>query len=114
MLRRIAVLTAVALGLSLSACATQNQEWHRSCTVQGKDTLYSHSEGTSRRTNRVSTSCGSFNVDDAWEAGSFNSWDLWAGLEVGKVYDIKTGGYRTGWADMFPTVLEVKPVAGPR
>lgn len=111
---RVAAITAisVALGVSMTACANSNQEWHRDCTVLSKDTLYNTSgtkgDTSTTRKNRVSTSCGSYAVDDAWEAGSFNSWDLWARLEQGKKYDIKTGGYRSGFFGMFPVVLEVK------
>ncbi|CPS04151.1 Uncharacterised protein [Mycobacteroides abscessus subsp. abscessus] len=111
---RTAAITAIcaALGISASACATSNQEWHRDCTVLSKDTLYdtsgSNGHTSTTRKNRLSTSCGAFSVDDAWEVGSFNSWDLWARLEQGKVYDLKTGGYRNGFMGMFPVVLEIK------
>ncbi|ASR86983.1 hypothetical protein SEA_NICHOLAS_55 [Mycobacterium phage Nicholas] len=98
-----------AVALALPACATQNQHWENNCKVTSKDTIYDKdSEGGVKRVKRVSTSCGAFNVEDAWEAGSFNSYDLWAKLEEGKVYDLKVGGIRNGFFSMFQTVLEVK------
>ncbi|OHU71356.1 hypothetical protein BKG86_17025 [Mycobacteroides chelonae] len=96
-----------ALAVALTSCSTVNQEWHNACTVQSKDVLYSHVNGTSSREYRLGTSCGAFNVEDSI-AGGFNSWDTWDALVVGKVYDIHTGGYRIGFVGAFPTVIEIK------
>ncbi|WNM74141.1 hypothetical protein SEA_NERGAL_50 [Mycobacterium Phage Nergal] len=105
----IKAAAAAAIGaVALSGCASQNQEWHNGCTVKAKDVLYSSHDGNSSREYRLTTSCGAFSVEDSF-AGGFNSWDTWQALAVGKTYDLKTGGYRVGWASMFPTVLEVKP-----
>jgi hypothetical protein len=102
------IVAAVTLAaITLSACSTVNQEWHRGCTVTAKDTLYDSVDGNTTRTYRLSTSCGPFNVEDSL-AGGFNSWDTWQALQVGKVYDIRSGGYRVGFASAFPTVLEIK------
>ncbi len=106
-----AAAAAIAGAAAVSGCATSNQEWHNGCKVVAKDTLYSSTEGNTTRTKRVTTSCGSFNVEDAIEVGHFNSWDLWQQLEVGKTYDLFTGGPRVGFFSMFPVVLEVKPAA---
>lgn len=106
MFKRIAI--AVVAGAALAACSLQNQQEHTGCTVQAKDTLYSTTDGTSTRTYRLSTSCGNFNVEDSI-AGGFNSWDLWQKLQVGKRYDLKTGGYRIGLTSTFPTLLEATP-----
>lgn len=105
MKRTLIAIVAVALGIS--GCSLQNQAWHNDCLVQGKDILYSMSDGDSHRTNRLSTSCGTFNVQGSL-GGGFNSWDNWSRLEVGKVYDLKTGGYRVGILSTFPTVIEVR------
>ncbi|AYR01122.1 hypothetical protein SEA_LEMOND_57 [Mycobacterium phage LeMond] len=99
---------AVAAGAVLSGCSTSNQEWHNGCTVTAKDTLYSSSDGNTSREYRLSTSCGTFAVEDSI-AGGFNSWDTWQALKEGARYDIRTGGYRVGFLSTFPTVLEVKP-----
>lgn len=101
------LIAVVAAAPTLSGCSLQNQEWHADCLVQGKDILYSMSDGDSHRTNRLTTSCGTFNVQGSL-GGGFNSWDNWSRLEVGKTYDLKTGGYRVGIASMFPTVIEVR------
>lgn len=106
-IKLIAAAGAGAVAAALTSCSLQNQEWHNGCTVQGKDVLYSHVDGTSSREYRLSTSCGAFSVDDS-VAGGFNSWDTWEALEVGKVYDIRTGGYRIGFVGAFPTVIEIK------
>lgn len=89
-----------------------NHEWHRGCTVINKDMLYSQSNDkhSSSRTKRLSTSCGVFNVSDSI-SGGFNSYDRWAQLQVGKKYDIETGGYRVGVANSFPTVINI---SGPK
>lgn len=108
MRKRLAVVAALIVASGLSACATQDQHWETGCTVTSKDILYDHSEGTPSRTKRLSTTCGAFNVEDAREAGAFNSYDLWAQLTEGKTYDLKVGGMRNGFFSIFQTVLEVK------
>lgn len=108
MVKRLIAALAVFAGLFFTGCATQNQHWETNCKVTGKDMLYDHDNGTTSRTKRLSTSCGVFNVDDAWEAGSFSSYELWAKLEEGKTYDLKVGGVRSGAFSMFQTVLQVK------
>lgn len=105
-----ALLIAAVAAVSLSGCAATNQQWHNACTIQAKDVLYSTVEGNSSRTKRLSTSCGSFDVEDALSVGHFSSWDIWQSLEVGKVYDLKTGGPRIGLFSIFPTVIEVRHV----
>lgn len=108
---RALVLSAVVLAASaLSGCAAMNQQWHGNCEVQAKDVLYRSTDGNSYRTKRVTTTCGSFDVEDSLTAGVFSSWDLWEQLEVGHVYDIKSGGYRAGALNMFPRVLDVQKV----
>lgn len=116
MMRKRAIAMLAGGAVSLVGCAAQNQEWHTGCTVTAKDILVdiSGSDGntSTTRTKRVSTDkCGSFDVSDALSVGQFDSWDLWTKLEVGKKYDIKSGGYRVGFFSMFPTVLEVKDAA---
>lgn len=103
--RALAAVTLTAA--TLSGCAFQNQQWHADCTVQAKDILYKTVDGTSTRTKRLTTSCGTFNVEGTL-AGNYNDWDTWNHLDVGKVYDIRTGGYRVGFFSSFPTVLEVR------
>lgn len=87
-----------------------NHQMHANCRVTGKDQLYSASgdkNGSSTtRTKRVSTSCGVFNVEDSI-GGGFSSYDNWAKLEVGKTYDIETGGFRVGIFGSFPVVTRV-------
>jgi hypothetical protein len=104
-------IAAAAILTTLSGCAFQNQQWHADCTVQAKDVLQKvegNKDGTSTSfERRLSTSCGVFNVSDSL-AGNFSSYDTWNHLEVGKTYDIRTGGYRVGVFSMFPTVLEVR------
>lgn len=110
----IAAAAGAVIAAALPACSYSNQEWHNDCKVIGKDILTSTSGNNGQvhttRTKRLSTSCGAFNVGDSL-AGGFNSWDTWQALEVGGTYNIHTGGPRIGWADVFPTVLEIKPRA---
>ncbi|AEL19697.1 hypothetical protein SEA_EDUGATOR_47 [Mycobacterium phage Edugator] len=107
MKKRLATVAVAAVAVIAlpSACSLVNQQEHTGCTVTAKDMLYSTNDGNSTRTKRVSTSCGAFDVEDSM-AGGFNSWDLWQRLEVGKVYDLKTGGYRFGPTSTFPVLLE--------
>uniref|UniRef100_A0AAU8GRH2 Lipoprotein n=1 Tax=Mycobacterium phage Pharb TaxID=3136626 RepID=A0AAU8GRH2_9VIRU len=105
-------LAAMAVvGVAVAGCSMSNQEWHNDCRVNGKDILTevhgSNGDTHTTRTMRLSTSCGSFNVEDSLAAG-FNSWDTWQALAVGKSYDIRTGGYRVGFLSQFPTVLEIR------
>lgn len=114
-MKEIKLLAAAGIGavaVALASCSTANQEWHNNCRVTDKDILSSvSSDGkgnvSTSRTKRLSTSCGPFDVSDSM-VGGFKSWDTWQALEVGKAYDIRTGGYRAGWLDQFPTVLEIK------
>lgn len=100
-------IVAIGAAVLLSGCSTMNQAWHTGCVIRAKDVLYSSTDGNTSRNKRLSTSCGSFNVSDSL-AGGFDSWDTWQRLEVGKTYDIKTGGFRVGILSQFPTVLEIK------
>ncbi|WNM68993.1 hypothetical protein SEA_TRIBLETROUBLE_52 [Mycobacterium Phage TribleTrouble] len=109
---KIKALAAVAaVTVAAAGCSMTNQQWHNDCRVVGKDifTDVSGSNGntSTTRTKRLTTTCGSFNVEDTL-AGGFNSWDTWQSLTVGKTYDIRTGGIRLGVASMFPTVLEIR------
>ncbi|MDM3894794.1 hypothetical protein [Mycobacterium intracellulare] len=115
--KRAAGITAVCVAIFVIAlvivgCSTMNHEMHHNCKVTGKDMLYNTSgdkNGTSTsRTKRLSTTCGVFNVEDNI-SGGFNSYDLWAALEVGKTYDIETGGYRVGVLGNFPVATKVIP-----
>lgn len=105
-MKKIIALT-IATAALLTGCSTMNQEWHRNCKVQAKDTLYDTTDGNSTRTYRLGTSCGSFNVEDSI-SGGFNSYDTWNAIEEGKTYDIRSGGYRLGFLSEFPSVLEIK------
>ncbi|OBJ10741.1 hypothetical protein [Mycobacterium sp. 1465703.0] len=109
---RIAAAGVVAAFLLTGGCAAMNHQTHHDCKVTGKDMLYDTSgdkHGTStKRTKRLSTTCGVFNVSDN-VVGGFNSFDTWSQLEVGHVYDIETGGYRIGFFGEFPTVTKVTP-----
>lgn len=109
-MKEIKLLAAAGIGavaVALTSCSTAKQEWHNNCRVTAKDVLYSSVDGTTTRDYRLSTSCGTYEVGDSI-AGGFNSWETWQALEVGKTYDIRAGGYRVGWASVFPTVLEIK------
>lgn len=107
LIRTIALVAAAATSaITLAGCSTMNREMHSGCRVTHKEILYSVSDGTSHRTKRLSTTCGTFNVGDSL-AGGFGSYDTWNQLEEGKVYDIETGGYRFGIFDQFPTVVRV-------
>ncbi|ASD50734.1 hypothetical protein SEA_KASHFLOW_104 [Mycobacterium phage KashFlow] len=99
--------SAAVVGLlALSACSTMNHETHTGCTVKAKDIILDGDGGGGiTKTKRLSTTCGSFDVEDNI-AGGFNSWDIWASLEVGKTYTIESGGYRVGFFSMFPNVLK--------
>lgn len=108
---------AVAAVVALSAvaavsCSSMNHQMHANCRVTAKDQLYTTSgdknETSTSRTKRVSTTCGAFNVEDSI-SGGFNSYDKWALLEVGKTYDIETGGFRVGIFGSFPVVTKVLP-----
>ena len=109
-MRSKVIASTAILGLMLfSGCTMMNQQEHTDCLVQSKDiVLDGNEDGGIKKTKRVSTTCGSFDVEDNL-AGGFDSWDLWAKLEVGKSYDIKAGGYRIGFFSQFPHVLEVTP-----
>ncbi|XAO35526.1 membrane protein [Gordonia phage Morgana] len=104
-----AVMAALTLPmLTITGCSTMNQQWHRNCTIEAKDTLYgSNSEGGTTREYRLTTSCGTFTVGDTL-AGGFSSWDTWASLEEGERYDLETGGYRIGLFSQFPSVISVE------
>ncbi|QAU06530.1 hypothetical protein SEA_WILLIAMBOONE_9 [Gordonia phage WilliamBoone] len=104
----IALALAGAAGVAaLTGCSTMNQEWHRGCVVEDKDTLYSSKQGDSKREYRLSTSCGTFTVGDSI-SGGFNSWDTWSFLKEGRTYDLQTGGYRIGVFSQFPTVISAE------
>lgn len=108
-LTKVAAVAAIGAAV-LTGCSWQNKTEYTDCVINAKDMLYSGSQGDTTRTKRLTTSCGSFDVEDSI-AGGFNSWDTWQALEVGKAYDIRSGGYRVGFFSMFPVVLEIKPAA---
>lgn len=104
------VAGAVAVGLSVPSCAAFNQQWHSGCLVTDKETLYASGGGGMdfNYVRRLATTCGQFEVKDAIEAGVTTSYDMWAKLQVGKAYDLRTGGFRIGVVSEFPIVLEVR------
>ncbi|QFG08904.1 hypothetical protein PBI_MALAGASYROSE_56 [Mycobacterium phage MalagasyRose] len=109
LIKAAVVAVAATAALTTAGCSTMNRQDYSACTVIAKDMLLgSNSDGGVTRTKRLTTSCGSFDVGDSL-TGGFNSWDTWAKLEVGKSYDLSTGGYRIGFFDAFPTVLSVTP-----
>ena len=105
-------LTGLAcIALLLSGCSTMNHETYENCTVKAKDIILDgDGNGGVTKTKRLTTSCGSFDVEDNI-SGGFNSWDIWASLEVNKTYDIEAGGFRFGFFSMFPNVLKATPVS---
>lgn len=108
-MKRIAV---VLVGLALlTGCSTMNQQTHSNCKVTNKEQRQ-HVSGSDGNTSTsyqklVSTTCGVFSADDSI-AGGFQSYDRWAVIEVGKTYDITTGGYR--WWGTFPVILDLNEV----
>jgi len=107
--------TIIALAITataLSGCASMNQKVHADCTVLHKDVLQkvtgTKDSTTTSFERRLATSCGTFIVEDSL-AGGFSSYDTWNQLQEGKVYDIKTGGYRVGFLGSFPTVVSIVP-----
>lgn len=112
-MRKFAIVaTALAILGVVPACSTMNSELHANCKVTNKDVLQQvrgdkHSTSTHFE-RRLNTTCGTFVVDDNL-VGGFDSYDTWTSLEVGKVYDITTGGYRNGFFDSFPSVTKVTP-----
>lgn len=100
---------AMAVVVAVPSCAAFNQQWHSGCLVTDKETLYVSGGGGVyfNYVRRLATTCGQFEVKDAIEAGVTTSYDMWAKLQIGKAYDIRTGGFRIGVVSEFPIVLEV-------
>jgi len=107
----LALATMLAFVVLSAGCSTMNQKTHRNCTVTNKEQRQhvSGSDGDTHTSYQklVSTSCGVFAVDDTI-AGGWQSYDRWSVIEVGKTYDITTGGYR--WWGGFPSVIGIKEV----
>ncbi|AXQ51891.1 secreted protein [Gordonia phage Catfish] len=103
-------LAALAIGAAalagLTGCSNMNEQQHTGCQVLDKERLMTNGSSGEKR---VVTSCGVFAVEDSF-AGGFNSYDRWNVLEIGKTFDIRTGGYRVGFFSMFPTVIEVESI----
>lgn len=51
-----------------------------------------------------------YKVSDLLFKGKFNSSDIYAALEVGKKYEIKTTGYRIHWLSIYQNINEYKEV----
>ncbi|WP_067671726.1 hypothetical protein [Nocardia miyunensis] len=101
----IPVVFAAGAAAALASCTSLNQDTHANCLVLSRDRLIE--KGTSGQ-KRVTTSCGTFAVEDNITSG-FNSYDVFMSLEPGHRYDIRTGGYRLGPLSSFPTVIKVTP-----
>lgn len=93
---------SLALAAALAGCSTLNHQTHHDCTVISKEIIYKMVDGNSKRTKRLDTTCGTFDVDDS-VGGGWSSWERWRFLVVGHTYDIRTGGYRI--PGHFPTVI---------
>lgn len=111
-MRKLLAAVMAAAALLVPGCSTMNHTVHTNCRVTNKDVLQKvegdkHSTSTSFE-RRLNTSCGTFIVEDSI-VGGFDSYDTWNQLEVGKVYDIETGGFRVGLFGSFPTVTKVTP-----
>ena len=107
----IALLSLIFVVGALVGCSMMNHQTHAHCAVTNKEQRQhvSGSDGDTHTSYQklVTTSCGVFEVDDTI-AGGWQSYDRWAVIEVGKTYDITTGGYR--WWGGFPSVIGIKEV----
>ncbi|MEV2222703.1 hypothetical protein AB0E01_22825 [Nocardia vinacea] len=96
----LAILAAFTFGAT--GCS-MNEQNHSNCLV--KEKYYINQQ---KGDKRIVTSCGNFSVNDGNGAGS-HSFDTFAALEIGKRYDIRTNGYRSGGSSSFPNVISYTP-----
>ena len=104
------ILVSVAL-FGLRACATsvaQGNTHVETVTVCGKDVV---NNGENGHEYRVYTSGQTYVVKDyyGWEGSRFNSADIYGRIVIGKVYEIKSYGYRVAWASSFWNIESVTP-----
>lgn len=105
-----AIAAAAVAAMLTTGCSLMNHKAHTDCRVIAKEMLY-NTHGTdgnthTTRTKRLSTTCGVFDVRDSLAAG-WQSYDIWSQLEVGHVYDIETGSFRSPFS--LPVVTKVVP-----
>lgn len=96
-------LLVAALALAMTACSYVNVTT-KQCKVTDKESI-SNKEG---HQYRLYTTCGTLVVEDQLTRLNFSSADIYGGIEVGKTYNIVTGGFRIPFLSMFPSVVEIK------
>ncbi|MDR6868747.1 hypothetical protein J2Y69_003371 [Microbacterium resistens] len=102
-----AALAAVAVSaLALTGCGIQYSEDTTGCLVTDKYVTVSNKASQ----KMIASSCGVFTVEDELSQGQWNSADLYAALEVGKVYDFEAYGFRNGFLSAFPNIAAAMEV----
>lgn len=80
--------------------------------VEDKERVCSGGENPSCK-YLVYTDAGTFKNTDALLQLKFNSADLQGALKVGKVYQAKIYGWRSGFFSMFPNIVSISEVKQP-
>lgn len=103
----VIVLVLVVAAVGLAVWSEHANERTRACLVTDKDrTTVSSREGNSRSDMRIYTNeCGTLAVTDLVTRGQFESADIYAAIEPGKLYEITTVGWRIGILSAFPTIV---------
>lgn len=103
----------VVLGIIGGVCyavAWSNSGATQTCTVESKDRSIQVKDGQSTTEYRAYTDCGVFTVSDDPIHGQFNSADTYGRLRPGHTYQLRSFGWRNGWASMFPNIIHAKEV----
>ena len=81
------------------------------CTVESKDRATKAKGGSDQRI--YTEDCGVLSVADDMLNGQWNSSDLYAQIDEGKVYTFETVGWRNGFLSAFPNVISAQEVTTP-
>jgi len=106
----VSIVGAVVLILIIGSIYYWGSEKTITCTVTDKDrTTASDADGNSRSIHRVYTDeCGTLEVSDVLLRGSFDSADIYAGIEPDHQYEFTTIGWRVPLFSMFPKIINAK------
>lgn len=102
----IIVLLLVGVAIVGGVWSEHANQQTRACTVTDKDRTTISNGDTARSDMRIYThECGTLAVADLLTRGQFESADIYASIEPGKLYEITTVGWRIGWMSAFPTIV---------
>lgn len=101
------LVVVLPVGITLNYYHGNEAGITRLCEIEDKESI----NKSDSHEYRVYTDCGNFVVEDEFWAGNFHASETYADLKKGKMYEIKTRGWRVPFFSMFPNIYSAKELS---